>query len=677
MIIDDSSPFSDLDAYTALPRLGGLRLSPDGRRLVVGVATPDRKKNRYVSALWEIDPDGGRPARRLTRSAAGESAAAFTAAGDLLFTSARPDPVAESADEPVAGLWLLPAGGGEPRLLTAPGGGVRGPVVAGPDGTVVTGASVLTSAADLDADRKLREGRRDAGVSAILYEEYPIRHWDHFIGADRTRLIALDLGADAAGQPVPRDLTGHAGRALGEEPAWDLSPDGRTLVALWVVAEPAGSQRTTLVAIDVATGTRRTLADDEDYEYDGPRISPDGTRVAVVAYRRSTATDPGDRKLMLVPLAGGPQRSLTEAWDRWPETIRWAPDGAAVFVTADDQGRCPLWRVGADSGEVTRLTDDDGAYTEFEVAPDGSAIYALRSAVDAPPAVVRVALDGGGVAELPGPAGRPVIPGRLTEVTATAEDGTPLRAWLALPSTATAADPAPLLLWIHGGPLASWNSWQWRWNPWLAVARGYAVLLPDPALSTGYGVAFIRRGWGSWGAAPYTDLMALTDAAEQRPDVDETRTAAMGGSFGGYMTNWIAGHTDRFTALVTHASLWALDQMWGTTDASFYWIREMTGEAVPANSPHLSADRITTPMLVIHGDRDYRVPIGEGLRLWWDLLSRSTAADGSSPHKFLFFPDENHWILKPAHTRVWYETVLAFLAHHVHKEPWSRPELLG
>ena len=168
---------------------------------------------------------------------------------------------------------------------------------------------------------------------------------------------------------------------------------------------------------------------------------------------------------------------------------------------------------------------------------------------------------------------RPELPGTLTEVTAAADDGQPVRSWLALPHGDT---PAPLVLWVHGGPLASWNAWHWRWNPWLLVARGYAVLMPDPALSTGYGQDFIQRGWGAWGFAPYTDLIAATDAACAHPRVDETRTAAMGGSFGGYMANWIAGHTDRFDAIVTHASLWALDQFGPTTDGAYWWAREMT-----------------------------------------------------------------------------------------------------
>ncbi|GIG76252.1 S9 family peptidase [Planosporangium flavigriseum] len=679
-----ADPFSDLDAYVGRPRVGGLWLSPDGRRLVVGVATLDRKKTRYTTALWEVDPDGARPARRLTRSSQGEAAAAFTPAGDLLFVSSRPEPDGDADEEPRSSLWLQPATGGDARVVASPPGGVRGVVVSAA-GTVVLGSGMMPSAADAAGDKEIRAKRKEAGVSAILHEEYPVRRWDHDLGPDRTRLLVADLTEDvttADARLELRDVTGPVGRAFDDECSWDITPDGRTVVTVWAVAEPGGSQRYTLVAIDVATGERRTLADEVDHEYNSPRVSPDGTRVAVVVERRSTADDPGDHWLGIVPLTGGPVQALTHTWDRWPHSAQWMPDGTALIVAADDHGRSPLWRVDAATGRPTRLTDDDGAYTDIRVSPDGRWVYALRAAIDSPPAPVRIALDGASAhAPLPGPVealGVSVrVPGRLEEVTTTAEDGTPLRAWIALPQNAGADSPVPLLLWIHGGPLHSWNAWSWRWNPWIAVAHGYAVLLPDPALSTGYGIDFIRRGWGAWGGAPYTDLMALTDAAQERPDVDAARTGAMGGSFGGYMANWVAGHTDRFAAIVTHASLWALDQMSATTDGSYYWVREMTREMTDTHSPHRFAEAIATPMLVIHGDKDYRVPIGEALRLWWDLLSRSKAEDGSSPHKFLYFPDENHWVLKPGHAKLWYATVLAFLAHHVLGEDWQRPSLLG
>jgi dipeptidyl aminopeptidase/acylaminoacyl peptidase len=274
----------------------------------------------------------------------------------------------------------------------------------------------------------------------------------------------------------------------------------------------------------------------------------------------------------------------------------------------------------------------------------------------------------GAFERLAAPGQRPSVPGHLTEITALADDGHPIRGWLVLPE---GTGPAPLVLLVHGGPRSSWNSWQWRWNAWLMAARGYAVLLPDPALSTGYGRDFIKRGYGAWGPRPFADLMAITDAAIARDDIDETRTAMMGGSYGGYMANWIVGHTDRFKAIVSHASLWTMDQMMATTDVPASFLPEFAdAEALLANSPHRHVAAITTPMLVIHGDHDYRVPIGEALRLWWDLQRHGKSA------KFLYFPDENHWVLSPGNIKAWYHTVHAFLAEHVLGEPWKRPDLL-
>jgi len=679
------TPFRELSDFLALPRLSGLTLSPDGTRLVTAAAALNAERNGYVSALWEIDPAGRRPARRLTHSAKGEQSPAFTACGDLLFVSARPDHEATpakdatstEADAPAA-LWLLPAAGGEARLVGERPGGITGPAAANAaDALAVTSMTMPGAVTSADDDAR-RAARREKKITAMLHTGYPVRLWDHDLGPDQARLLVG--GLPGAGDHVEwQDLTPAPGNALRETHV-DISPDGATVIADWQVAEPRGASRSSVVAFDLASGNRRILLDDPEFEFNIGTISPDGQTVAAVRTRRSAADRAPRLDLVLVPLTGGPVRELTAEWDHWPLGLHWTPDSAALIVVADQNGRSPLFRVsaeyGPEFGTVTRLTGDNGGYTDPVVSPDGRYVYALRGAVDTPPAPVRLdALAADQHPEpLPAPVEAPAVPGTLTEVTATAVDGSPLRAWLVLPAGA-AEEPAPLLVWVHGGPMTSWNGWHWRWNPWLAAARGYAVLLPNPALSTGFGQAFLQRGWPDWGDTPYTDVLALTDAAEARPDIDASRTAAMGGSFGGFMANWIAGHTDRFDAIVTHASLWALDQFGPTTDAAYYWTAEMTEEMARANTPHTHVDKITTPMLVIHGDKDYRVPIGEALRMWWDLLARQDDPE-TQPHRFLYFPDENHWVLKPEHAALWYQTVMAFLDHHLLGKEFEVPDLL-
>ncbi|MDH2424300.1 S9 family peptidase [Sphaerisporangium sp. TRM90804] len=659
------SHFKDIRQYVAVPRVLSLRLSPDGTRLacVVQSLNPDGKS--YGTALWEVPtgPDG--EPHRLTRSAKGETGAEFTPDGDLLFVSGRPDPtVKDQPGEEVPALWLLPARGGEARRVAERPGGVAGLQVGG--STVVFGADVLPGDPGTEADR--RKARKDAGVSAILHEGYPIRSWDHDLGPGMPRLFAASL----PGLAEPRDLTPDPGGALVDA-SFAVTPDGATVVATWRVPGDAGQSSTDLVAIDVATGERRVLATSPEHDFSGPiKISPDGRFAACWRERRADQETAVDFALWITEIATG--EGAARSADLAPGSIVWAHDSESLFAACDDHGRRPVFRVGRSEGDPVRVTPGDQAFSEVCPSPDGRHLYALRSSVAGPATPVRVALDGGEVTELPSPTPALEIPGTLTEVTAVADDGVQVRAWLVLPAGASAASPAPLLVWIHGGPLSSWNDWSWRWNPWIMAEHGYAVLLPDPVLSTGYGQAMIQRGWAAWGPRTHADLMAITDACVARPDVDEARTAAMGGSFGGYMANWVAGHTDRFRAIVTHASLWNLDQFAGTTDWSMYWQREFGAPGSKLYrelSPHHWLDEIRTPMLVIHGDKDYRVPIGEALRLWWDLRRSSVES------KFLYFPDENHWILKPGNTVAWYETVLAFLAQHVLGEEWERPESLA
>ncbi len=529
-------------------------------------------------------------------------------------------------------------------------------------------------------DAALRKERTKLEVSAILHTGYPVRFWDADLGPGAPHLFGATAGGDT--DPPVQDLTPDPGQALREADL-DISGDGRWVVTTWRRPAARGAVRSGLELVDRVSGQRSELLTDPDADVFAPRFSPDGTRVALLREADSTPHRAPRTSLQIIDVADGRVVDVVADWDRWPSSVQWLPDASALVVTADDHGRVPVFVVHLADGRVEQLTAEDAALTDVQVAPDGSALYALRTSYLAPAHPVRIELgaDRGRVTALPAPSATPALPGRLTEISTVVEDGSEIRAWLALPTDAGPEHPAPLLLWVHGGPLGSWNAWSWRWNPWLLVAKGYAVLLPDPALSTGYGQDFVQRGWGAWGAAPYTDLMAVTDAAEARDDIDASRTAVMGGSFGGYMANWIAGHTSRFRAVVTHASLWALDQFGPTTDAAYYWQREMTPEMAAESSPHRFVAEIDTPMLVIHGDKDYRVPIGEGLRLWYALLSESQLAaddEGRTPHRFLFFPDENHWVLKPQHAKIWYQVVWDFLDRHVRSGDGSElPPVLG
>jgi dipeptidyl aminopeptidase/acylaminoacyl peptidase len=699
----------------AVPRVGALRLSPEGDWLAATVQTlsPDAKK--YLTSIWRIDPQGG-PARRLTRSAEGESSPRFLPDSSLLFTSKRPEPGADQARRQpgtdVSSLWLLPSAGGEARVAAGPPGGVAAAEVAAGSGAIVVTSPVLPAAEGNSADgnsaaddARRRQERNDAGITAILHESAPIRYWDHDLGPDQLRFFAVDpdqiLQADtgwagrneepaSAAEPGKaaefaglRDLTPEPGRALDGQ-AFELTPDGTSLVTGWWQWEPAGESHSELVMIDVATGKRRVLLSVPEFDFSSPRVSPDGRFITCQRETHTTTERPPDLTLVMLDIdgsgaSGDSGRDLLPGWDRWPQEPAWSHDSLSLYFAADDGGRRPVFRVDVGTGEVTRVTGDDGAYTQLNVAPDGRYLYALRATVATPPTPVRIDLTAGVFGSEPAALECPgvplALPGRLEEVEASAEDGQRIRSWLVLPESASASSQAPLLLWVHGGPMSSWNSWSWRWNPWLMAARGYAVLLPDPALSTGYGQEFIARAHHEWGARPLADLMAATDSVAARSDIDADRVAMMGGSYGGYMANWMAGHTDRFKAIVSHAGLWMLDQMFGTTDHPMFW-RPQFGdpltnpEMYQANSPHLHISQIRTPMLVIHSNKDYRVPISEALRLWWDLSSHQAEA------KFLYFPDENHWILTPGNARIWYETVFAFLAEHVLGQPWQRPALL-
>ena len=492
---DPAGAFTDLDDYNALPRIEGLVLSPDGTRLVCSVQTLSPDRATFQSSLWDVDPDGARSARRLTRSAAGESAPAFGAGGDLLFVSKRPDgdkarkaaggagDGAEASSQ-VAAVWCLPVAGGEPRALVSAPGGLTGVYVARDAGTVVVTGSVLPGAADTDADR--RAARKKAGVSALLHESTPVRHWDHDLGPDQVRLFVVEQGgvveqgaveADSSDGVDPdthaamlRDLAPTAARAL-DEPSIAISADGAVVVAAWHEVHARGRETKSLVAIDTVTGKRRVLAGtaptspDADADlatanayshwYDHPAISPDGRLIVCVDESEGTYERAPRVTLWLIDTASGAGRDLLPGFPLWPASPVFSADSSAVFFTADDDGRRPIFRVDVESGIVVKLTAA-GAYSSVNVAPAGRDLFALRSDIDRPMTPVRLSAD---IADqepvvLPGP-GRPLdLPGHVEEVETVAPDGARVRAWLVSP---TAPRPINQHRWHCGYTVGRWR----------------------------------------------------------------------------------------------------------------------------------------------------------------------------------------------------------------------------
>jgi len=668
-------PFT-VDALIGLPRISGLALSNDGARLVASVTRPNKEGKKLVCALYEFDADGGNAPRRLTRSAPGESDAAFAPDGSLLFTSKRPDPEAKP-DDPrgeATALWVLPDRGGESRLVAGPPGGVESVAVARETGAVVFAVGTHPGTKNWEEDAGREKARKDAEVSAQLFEEYPIRFWDHYLGPRERHLQLIPNPEGENRADSGKDLIRTPGRSL-EFAGFDITPDGSTVVTgRWSDTEDVLERDLNLVAVDVDSGKQRTLAGDKAW-YQSPACSPDGGYAVAVREGKSTPEDMADNTLYLFDLTTGENRDLLEGFDRWPHGAIFSRDSETVFFTADDDGHIPVFRVEVASGKVTRLTGE-GAFSDLCPAPDRRTLYALRSGISEPPHPVAIdTSEPGSVPRRLGTFPELDLPSRKERISAIAQDGTRISSWLVLPQDASPENPAPLAVFIHGGPVSSWNTWHWRWNPHVLVEDGWAVLLPDPALSLGYGIEALRRGWGRWRDVVYDDLMRAVDGAEGREDIDAEKAVALGGSFGGYMANWIAGHTDRFRAIVTHASLWKFDAWHGTADFGIWDEFEFgdpyeNPERYQEQSPHLHIENINTPMLVIHGELDYRVPIGEALTLWTDLKRHSVEA------KFLYFPDENHWILKPNNTRIWYETVRRFINQHALGREWVRPDLL-
>ncbi|MCD1286769.1 MULTISPECIES: alpha/beta fold hydrolase [unclassified Brevibacterium] len=679
------------DAVTRLldaRRLQGILTNYSGR-VLAQYSFPDSAGSSSLSHLADI---GGETPRRITRGQQSIAAAALSENGTICFAAKRPGEDGKDAESP--SLWALPPNGEARRLAEHDGGFTR---IDAKGETLIVEFPVHTWAGTETQHQEYSRERIEAKVSGILHTGFPVRRWDHDLGPGVQTLAVADLSTLADEFP---DVPSELGQAVDDEegtPARTPSaidfhhlslPPGRLVdwavddnarFALVELEKPIDGRLEAgeLWRIDLRGGRppRRLTEPAADHSFGIAAISPDGTRALVTREQFWTPKTNLSMTLMVLDLETGATRPVWPDADFWFSPL-WVDDQTLV-ATADDHGRGSVFIGDVDDPQPRRLAGGPGKKYSFSgLRLSGESVLATASAIDVAPLPIAIDLASGEVSELANPASTIDEEGTLAEVEARAEDGTAVRAWLALPDS---EGPHPLVVFAHGGPWGSWNAWTYRWNPGPFVAAGYAVLLPDPAISTGYGQAMIDRGQQQLGGVPFTDVMALTDEACARAEIDAERIALAGGSYGGYMANWVAGHTgDRFRCIVSHASLWNTTSMGRTTDNASW--DEAMREQADTYSPHLFASDIEVPMLVIHGDKDYRVPIGQGQELWFDLLTKSRTPldpDGHTQHRFLYYPDEGHWVLGRGNAEVWYRTVLAFLDTHVLGIEAERPRTLG
>ncbi len=649
-------PFTVHD-LVAMERISDPRVSPAGDRVVFVRRTTDLAADRGRTDLWLVGSDG-RGLRQLTAHPDADGSPRWAPGGDVVyFLSTR------SGSSQV---WRIAVDGGEARQVTELPLDVGGFALS-PDGArLVVALEVFVDCEGVacTAERVAAAGERRS--SGRLYDRLFVRHWDVWKDGRRSHLFAVPV---AGGEPVDlmRGLEADAPtKPFGGFEEVAFGPGGE----LVFTARAAGAAEAWSTDFDLwaapldGSAPARNLTDDNPAWDTGPVFSPDGRLLAYRAMER--AGYESDRyRIVLMDWPGGDRRTLAADWDRSPADLLFSADGGTLYATAADVGNVALFAVEVASGAVRRLTGEGHARSPGLA---GERLVIGLDHLRSPVELYSLAGDGGGLEGLTGINDErlaAVSLGEPEQVSFAGWNGETVWAWVVKPVGLDPARRYPVAFIVHGGPQGSAdNDFHYRWNPQVYAGAGYAAVMVDFHGSTGYGQAFTDSIQGDWGGKPLEDLQkGLAAVLERYPWMDGERVCALGASYGGYMINWIAGAwPERFRCLVNHDGVFDLRSMYFATEELWfpewdhggpYWVNP---EGHERHNPALNVERWQTPMLVIHGALDYRVPETQGLAAFTALQRRGV------PSRLLFFPDENHWVLRPANSILWHETVLDWLA---------------
>ena len=650
-------PFSPQHLWE-MERISSPVASPDGTRIVFVLRTTDFEDNRGRTDLWTVSIDGT-GLRRMTWDSAADHSPAWTPDGSaILFLSSRSGS---------SQIWSLPVAGGEPRQVTDLALDVQG-FLQSPNGQRIAIALEVFPDCDTVTCTVDRLAERVASkVTAIAYDQLFVRHWDTWKDGRRVHLHVIPA---AGGDPVDimRGMDADAPtKPFGgmEEVAW--TPDGEGLVFTARDVGPSEAWSTDFdlyVAPVDGAAAPRCLTESNDAWDSAPAFSPDGSTLAYVAMER-----PGfeaDRfRVILRPWPDGPTRVLTADWDRSVGGVTWSADGSTLYAAVGDVGEVKLYAIDVETGTTPRMLVDGGHVRSPQ--PAGGRILFGRDDLRSPVELFTIAPDGSDlrrVTDVNGERLAGIVMGEPEQFSFRGWNDEEVHGWIVKPANFDPEKRYPIAFLIHGGPQGSFgNDFHYRWNPQTYAGRGYAAVMIDFHGSTGYGQAFTDSISGDWGGKPLVDLQTgLAAALERYPFLDGDRACALGASYGGYMVNWIAGQwPDRFRCLVNHDGVFDTFAMYFETEE--LWFPEWENRGTPWDSaasyevynPAKYVDRWRTPILVVQGSLDFRVPETQGIGAFTAAQRRGV------PSRFLRFPDENHWVLSPANGLRWHEEVLGWL----------------
>jgi dipeptidyl aminopeptidase/acylaminoacyl peptidase len=643
-------------------RVGDPQISPDGKHVAFTIGDVNFDANRIVTQIYATSIDGG-SAKQLTSGDRSSSAPRWSPDGKkIAYTTG-------------SQVWVMDNDGDHKEQLTKISTGAGSPVWS-PDGKWIAFTSDVYPDCDNDECNKKRDEQTESSkVKAHIVTRLLYKHWDEWRDIKRTHVFVVSSKGGTA-----RDLTtgdfDSPPYAAASGVDYAFSPDSTEIA---YIRNPdkveAISTNSDIFVMPLSGGPGKNITI-RNRGYDaGPVYTRDGK---FILYRsQATAGFEADRwRLMAYNRATGTSVELTKGFDLQVEELVVSPDGNSIYFTAADRGKSPVFKIPFSGGVPQKIVSKVFA-SNLRVTPDGRTFVFASSSIASPAEIYKSNTDGTALTALSSANAQLMARANLKlaeEIEWTGALGKKIHGFIIKPNNFDPSRKYPLAVLIHGGPQSAWNdNWGYRWNPQVFANAGYVVFTPNPRGSVGYGQQFVNEISGDWGGKVYIDLMnGVAEVLRRNSFIDRNRIGAAGASYGGYMVNWLLGHNNdpraRFKVFVSHDGVYNLESMYGTTEELWFpeWEFKGTAWSNPAMytrwSPHKFVQNFNTPILIIHGELDYRVPIGEGMQLFTAVQRKGIDS------KILIFPDEGHWVLKPQNSQLWFHTVLDWLDKYLQKE---------